>query len=1104
MHLKTFLVALILMGSTQAWGQSVTVNIPSMGVKKAMAQMRKQTGYAFVFKSNLIDASQKVSIKGTYQLHKVIERMLQGQHVKYTIQGKFIILSNDATTPAPSSAKPVQTQPLRKGAKTINASGTVTDKKGEPCVGATVTVRGTKTAVVTDANGHYTVQAPEGEWLDISYVGFIPVTVKAGENRRTVMAEDSKLLDDVVVVGYGTRRRADLTGATSSIRGDELSDHASPNLDAQLEGAMPGVEVIRNSGDPATAADVHVRGVTTISDSSPLIIVDGMPANSLNDINPNDVDRIDVLKDAATAAIYGARAAAGVIIVTTKRGQDRSLRLSYGFEAGYDKPTAKPEYAGAVDWMKAVNDLKYNDGAGSHYSVYSEDYINQYAANHAANPDLYPDTDWQKAMLKSGTSHQSHSLWLATGTESLKSRFSINYYKANYLEPNAKYERYNINVGNDYYLDSHFSAQLDLALIYNHDHMPMTNGYTEARQYAPVYAARWSDGTYAYAKDGWNPLAAVKEGGNSNNRYARFRGKLQLNYKPIQQLTISAAAQPNWYFQHSKTYRNLVTLRQLNGDEIYCTNFTYRDLNEFHKNVRELTFQLYANYQQKFGQHSLEAMAGYESYSYNTYNVSATRKGFDVDIPYLDLGGLSNINNGGSGTRHAYRSYFGRVKYDYAGRYLAQVNLRSDGSSRFASGHRWGTFPSLSTAWIVSSEPWFRRGTVTFLKLRGSMGKLGNERIGSDFPYVGLMTLLDNYIPNSSGGTTTTKSAAQITYAYNDITWETTTTYDIGVDLGLFSNRLQVTLDGYYKKTRDMLISVGFPSFYGYNSPMANAADMHTTGWDLELQWKDKIGPVSYGAKANVSNYFSKMGYMGDKIATLGTRVAMKGTYYNEWYGYRSNGIITNEAAMTDASGKKIPVVNANDGPGCLSYVDQDGDGRITDKDRVLLGNSLPQYQYGGQLWAKYKDFDFNLTFNGVGYWKRRMLEEWIRPNVGASQSIAKYMIGNYWSSTNTDEQNARVKYPKLTATNTESIYAMSDFWLFNGAYFRVKNITLGYTVPQQLMRKYGIRRLRFYVSANDLPAIAPNYPKGWDPSYYYSSGQYIMTSYTFGLMLSF
>ena len=366
------------------------------------------------------------------------------------------------------------------------------------------------------------------------------------------------------------------------------------------------------------------------------------------------------------------------------------------------------------------------------------------------------------------------------------------------------------------------------------------------------------------------------------------------------------------------------------------------------------------------------------------------------------------------------------------------------------------------------------------------------------------MTLLDNYIPNNSGGTTTTKSAAQITYAYNDITWETTTTYDIGVDLGLFSNRLQVTLDGYYKKTRDMLISVGFPSFYGYNSPMANAADMHTTGWDLELQWKDKIGPVSYGAKANVSNYFSKMGYMGDKIATLGTRVAMKGTYYNEWYGYRSNGIITNEAAMTDASGKKIPVVNANDGPGCLSYVDQDGDGRITDKDRVLLGNSLPQYQYGGQLWAMYKDFDFNLTFNGVGYWKRRMLEEWIRPNVGASQSIAKYMIGNYWSSTNTDEQNARVKYPKLTATNTESIYAMSDFWLFNGAYFRVKNITLGYTVPQQLMRKYGIRRLRFYVSANDLPAIAPNYPKGWDPSYYYSSGQYIMTSYTFGLMLSF
>lgn len=1103
MHLKTLLLALALTVSTQTFAQNVTVNIPTMGVKKAMGLLRKQTGYAFVFKSNLIDANQKVSVKGTMQLRKAIEQLLTGQHVKYTVQGKFIILSKDTPQETRKQEEPQVAKPA--GAATTKATGIVTDKDGEPCIGATVTVRGSKNRTVTDASGRYTLDAPENAMLEISSIGFLPKDVKAGSDVRTILKEDSKTLSDVVVVGYGTQKRADLTGATSSIKGDELTDHATPNLDAQLEGAVPGVEVYRSSGDPSEVATVHVRGVTTVSDSSPLIIIDGMPGNSLNDVNPNDVERIDVLKDAAAAAIYGSRAAAGVIIVTTKRGNDRTLRMSYGFEAGYDKATTKPKYAGAVDWMKAVNDLKYNDGATSHYSVYSEDYINQYNANHASNPDLYPDTNWDSMLLKSHTTHQSHSFWMATGTESLNSRFSLNYYKADYLEPNANYERYNFTTANDYYVSHMLNAQFDVQVIYNHNRMPRANGYTESRQYAPIYAATWSDGTYAYAKDGWNPLAALEEGGSNNYRYLRLKGKFQVNFKPIPQLTITAAAQPNWYFVHSKSFRNLVSLTALNGDKIYCTNFTYRDLTESHKNVRELTSQLYANYKQQFGNHDLTLMAGYEGYSYNTYNVSAYRKGFDVDIPYLDLGSLTNIRNGGNGTRRAYRSFFGRVNYSYLDRYLLQANIRTDGSSRFAKGHRWGTFPSVSAGWVISKEPWFHRtGTVNFLKVRGSYGQLGNERIGSDFPYLGLITLSDAYLTTSSGGTDVAKSAAQITYAYNDITWETTTSYDVGVDLGLFSNRLQVTLDGYYKKTKNMLISVGFPSFYGYNSPMANAGDMHTTGWDLELQWKDKIGPVSYGAKANLSDYRSKMGYMGDKIASLGTRVSMKDSYYNEWYGYKSNGIILNEAAMTDASGKKIAVVNANDGPGCLSYVDQDGDGVITDKDRVLLGNSLPEYQYGGQVWAKYKDFDFSLSFNGVGYWKRRLLEEWIHPNVAYAQSLPKYMVGNYWSSTNSDEQNAKAKYPKLTATNTESIYAMSDFWLFNGAYFRVKNITLGYTVPQQLLRRYGIRRLRFYVSANDLPAIAPNYPKGWDPDYYYSSGQYIMTSYTFGLMLSF
>ena len=442
--------------------------------------------------------------------------------------------------------------------------------------------------------------------------------------------------------------------------------------------------------------------------------------------------------------------------------------------------------------------------------------------------------------------------------------------------------------------------------------------------------------------------------------------------------------------------------------------------------------------------------------------------------------------------------------YSFANRYLLQANFRADGSSRFAKSNRWGYFPSFSAGWVISEEPFFNnQGFMNFLKLRASWGKLGNERIGSEFPYQALLTFSTNpRIPNNKTGVNDiAQTAAQITYAVNDISWETTTTYGAGVDMSMFNSRLRLSYDWYYKKTEDMLLTIGFPSYFGYNAPENNAADMYTKGWDFELSWNDQIGDFSYGASFNLSDYRSRMGYMADKQSFSGSKITEEGSYYQEWYLYQSMGIILNEAAMTE-NGQKIPVLTANDKPGCIRYEDIDGDGKITaSNDRVRSGNSLPELLYGGSIWASWKGFDFNLSFQGIGhqnaYWS------WgSQPYLYTAYACPKILLDSHWSTDNSDEVNAKVKYPMIT-TNTSNVYAASTFYLFNGAYCRVKNITLGYTIPQNITRKISLNKVRFYVAANDLPAMFHNYPKGYDPEWN-KTGDYITTSTIFGVNITF
>ena len=1092
---KAMNVALALLClNPMANAQNITLRMSNVTVKQAMDELKSKSGYSFVFSSQDVDTHKNITVESDNQpLGHVISQIVAGQGLAYTIEGKTIILRK-------ATAGLVQQQNNKR------ITGVVKDANGEPVIGANIVVKGTTNGTITDMDGNFVLDVPADAVLHVSYIGYSDKEIPVGNQTvlTVSLAEDSRALDEVVVIGYGTARKIDLTGSTSSLGGDKLRVKSSPQLSTQMQGQMAGVQITRTSGDPSAGSSIRVRGVTTLSTNDPLVIVDGVPG-SLMDIAPEDVNDIQVLKDAASAAIYGSRAAAGVILVTTNRAKDKEFHLSYNMEYGIDKATTVPKFANAVQWMQGYNELTYNDGASSPYSSYSEDFLNSYMQNRLTDPDRYPDTDFMSLGLKNHTNHQRHSLSLTGGTDKLKTNFSLNYYDADALYRNKSYERINVRSNNDYQINSWIHANVDVNLMYAKSLAPHSlegSSMGDLMYRSPIYNVYWSDGRYADGKDGDNPIALNQLGGQNKIENFKVGGKFQLDITPVKNLVLTAIAAPTYTFTKGKDHKTRYDVYRISGDVIPGTGYANTSVEEQRNDTRSLTMQFYANYNFKIDRHSVGVMAGYEDYSYEWENEGASRLNYNLNnFPYLNLGPEDFQYNSGSAGHNAYRSVFGRVMYSWADRYMFQANVRSDGSSRFASGHRWGTFPSVSAGWVISEESWFNKKTINYLKLRGSIGQLGNERIGSEFPYQARLSFGTGFIPNAAtGGADVVQTAFQLDYAFRTLTWETTTTYGIGADIALLNNRLRGSLDWYYKKTSDMLMQVGFPSYFGYNAPQNNAADMNTKGWDLEISWSNQIDDFRYGVSFNLSDYRSRMGYMADRQNISSRKITEEGSYYNEWYGYKSMGVILNEDAMME-NGQKIPVLTNNDKAGNIRYVDIDGDGKITaSNDRVRLGNSLPEMQYGGSLWAEWKNFDFNLSFQGIGH----QLSYWnwpVSPFLFQAYSCPANLIESHWSPLASDAENAKAKYPKLT-TNDANIYAASDFWLFNGAYMRVKNITLGYTIPSDITKKFHVDRLRFYFSANDLPAFS-KYPKGYDPEWNRFS-DLLMSSYIFGLNVSF
>jgi TonB-linked SusC/RagA family outer membrane protein len=986
-------------------------------------------------------------------------------------------------------------------------TGLITDNRSEPLPGVTVVVKGTTSGVITGMDGRYTIDnLSESAVLIFSFVGLKTEEITVG-NQSTInvtMQDASIGIEEVVAIGYGTARRSDLTGAVSSVQGESLLQRSTQQLSTAMQGQMAGVQVTRNSGAPGASATVRIRGITTLSNNDPLVIVDGVPS-SLNDVIAADVETMTVLKDAASASIYGSRAAAGVILITTKRAKENQFSFDYNYQYSMDRPTAKPKNGNVIDWMNVQNEVKWNDGASSPYSQYSQETINSWLTNNATDPWHYPNTDWVDLMLRESTSNEQHMLSVSGGTDKLRTKSTFNYQKGDGYYTNRSYERYAGRVNNDYKVTSWLNANFDLDFSKSTSISPsQVNPIYLAYLVAPYYTPRWEDGRYADVKDGANALAALEKGGTNNVDFFKFGGKAQFDITPLNGLTLTAIFAPRYTMTKGKRFSRAVPVYYENGSTTNAQWHKTTNLEESRNDNNSFTTQFYGNYQKKLGDHSFNAMAGYEAFAYKWENLGASRTNYLLDTyPYLNIGPEDYQYNSGNAGHNAYESAFGRMMYSWKNKYMIQGNVRTDGSSRFSEKYRWGTFLSTSAGWVVSEELWFKNNIVDYLKIRGSIGQLGNERIGSEFPYQAAMNFGNSYMYDKATQTVTAvQNAAQVYYAFENITWETTTTYGGGLDLNLFDSRFRFSGDYYYKKTSDMLLELGFPSYAGFSAPQQNAGDMYTSGFDLELGWSDKIGDFWYNISANLSDYRSKMGYLGDKRTINGNYIIEKGSYYNEWFMYRTAGLFQTAADLFDENGVKYPTLTANDKAGNIKYVDMDDSKTINSDDKVRLGNSLPEYLYGGNIAMGWNGFDFSLSVQGIGHQRVLFNSAWIQPLKEQWGAVPDLLLGNYWSQHNTEEQNLKARYPRLTYTNTTNTYTGSDYWLFNGAYFRVKNVSLGYTLPNNLVSKARIKNMRCYLSVNDLPAIS-NYPEGWDPEVG-SSSDFISTSFIFGVNVKF
>lgn len=1108
---------------------NVSISLKDATVKGVADALTKQTGILFSYDADLNSMSLgevKVSHKNS-SLTSILDEVFANKGVKYSVVGVTVVLSRRTSA---------------TGKRTI--TGQVNDASGMPVPGAVVMVVGQSGGTVTDASGRFSMPASDGDVkLAVQCLGYVDKTQllsASADNIVMTIDEDALSIDETVVVGYGVQKKVNLTGAISTVSSENLENRTAPTLTHMLQGSVPGLNVTTSSGRPGNSASINIRGINSINGGSPLVLVDGAEGD-LSRVNPADVESISVIKDASAAAVYGARASFGVILVTTKSGTEAdgmaTVRVNSRF--GWEAPTTSTEFENRGYYSVYLNDLFYRAANGTNYTYYTQSDMQELWARvndkreNPARPWVmidqrdgrdtylyYANTDWYHELFRDRRPNQQHSVSLSGGTAhvkyllsgsynreegifrrntdkldkySFRSKISFDIKKWLNLTNNTSYYKYRYRYPGPSDVNTAFSLMTVHALASYPAHNPdgTSIGYT-------------SFANNNYVMDGLLTILDNPNYKNEDNK-DNLSTTTELTIKPLASLEIRANFT---YALNQNRYMNRATNTEYSrypGETVQVTNSRSIDsLKEKIETQHYYATNIYATWAKSIAQaHNIKLMAGFNWETKHYKDVGA--KGYylmsqtlnDLNLVGSDADGNPRMETSGGQNEYALEGFFGRLNYDYKGRYLFEASGRYDGTSRFASSHRWGFFPSMSLGWRISEEKFFApiKNTMNNFKLRYSYGSLGNQLVGY-YDYIRKIAIgTGSYTFGSGSKPTIATIGAPVA---SNLTWEKTLQHDLGVDLAFFGNRLMFTADAYIRDTKDMLTAgVALPAVYGASSPKMNAADLRTKGYEFQLSWRDGFNlfgkPFNYSVTASFSDYITEITKFDNPERTF-AKSYYAGMRMGEIWGYHTGGLFRSDAEAADY---KIDQTFVNQAiisaageerglhGGDVKFLDLNGDGVVNQGkntvddpgDRTIIGNNQPRYNYGINLSVQYFGFDFGIFFQGVGKmdWAPAannvlFYGPYARPY---ATLIPKDFHKKIWSEDNLDAYLPRPRGYVGLGSNRE-LTVPSDRYLQDISYCRLKNLTFGYTLPKFITDKIGMGPVRFSFSGENLAYWSP------------------------------
>lgn len=1127
MRITTFLLLVCVFctfaENTHSQNARVSINKKNVQLETVLNEIEHQTDYLFIY-NNQVNVNKKVSLKAKNQpVSKVLEELLADSGITYSVEGNHIVLGKQTMAAAPQQSSTIR--------------GKVIDTNGDPVIGANIVEKGTTNGTTTDIEGNFSINAKSGSTLVITFIGYVREEVKANAGRRMeiILQEDSETLEEVVVVGYGTMKKADLTGSVATVGSEVIEDRPLTNLGAGLQGAIANLNITSSSGAPGTGSSFNIRGTTNLSGGGPLVLVDGIEMDP-NLINPQDVKDVTVLKDAASASIYGARAAFGVILITTKTGfvsQKPIVSLSANYSINV--PTVHANYMNSMEYTQWMNDANTTSNGSNYFDDITMEHVRNYYNDPVNNLPVFhhPDdaaskyrycgnTDWYEALNKKSYPMQQYNISVQGGSETAKYMTSAGMFQQDGISKwtDEDYKRFNVLQHVNYKVNNWLQVGLRATLSMVKMNTGPQNKYGsnslgatipgDSRPLMPVYHP---DGHFAgYCGDGYftNQAAWLSQGGSAemrnNNMYATAFAKLN----PFEGLEINFDYTYNYYNYSFKNHVREYIDYDADGNQ--GSIFPHTSPNQVSYNKRESqydVFNAYATYKKKINKvHALEGMIGFNQENATYKGVGLSRNNLIAnDIPFLNLA-TGDRSTSDYMNQWAIRGAFFRLFYAYDDKYLVQVNGRYDGSSRFPKDDRFAFFPTFSLGWRLSQEKFWKpiAHIVNDFKIRGSYGALGNQVLlqgGNDMYYPYISTYTTGEVGYLFSGEKQMGVYAPGLVS-DQLTWETVKQWDLGFNFSMFDSKLTGEFDYYVRTTEDMLTkSKTLPSILGVSEPQMNAADLRTSGWEVALTWKSALqNGLAYSATLSLSDYQAEITKYDNPTKNLSDNY-YEGKKLGEIWGFVTDGLFQSDEEASSWNQSKI--VGYTQYAGDIKFADLNGDGEVTrgentvnnSGDLKIIGNETPRYNFGIRGTAEYKGFDFTLFFQGT--MKRDIIpsKTFYLSHYTSEWSVPQKMNYDYWREDNRDAFFPRARM------NGSAVNENQTRFMLNGAYIRCKQLALGYTIPKYITEKAKISKLRVYFNADNLFEFS-GMPDTFDPELATVNAYPFIRSFSFGANLTF